>query len=119
DISKIKYYPLYVPKVPGGRGAKQYVYIRSPDFSQRRKMTAEELANPKLIPDGWKICRGGYPLTSQNYSETRTVPFEFEGKQYWPGDNRHWSLDPETGMRRLEKLGILYSTGKTLNAVMD
>src|SRR5690606_32744470 len=23
------------------------------------------------------------------------------------------------GMRRLEKLGILYSTGKTLNAVMD
>nr|WP_298410483.1 site-specific DNA-methyltransferase [uncultured Halomonas sp.] len=119
NISKIKYYPLYAPKVPGGRGAKQYTYVRSPDFSKIRKMTTEELANPNLIPKGWKICRRGYPLTSQNYSKTRTVTFEFQGKEYWPGDNRHWSLDPKTGMKRLEELGILYSTGKTLNAVMD
>lgn len=119
DINKIKYYPLYTPKVPGGRGAKQYVYVRSPDFSEIRRMTAEELANPNLIPKDWRICRRGYPLTSQHYSETRTVPFEFQGKEYWPGDNRQWSLDPETGMRRLEELGILYSTGRSLNAVMD
>ena len=119
DITKIKYYPLFSEKNPGGKGAKQYVHVRSPDYSKVRKMTKEELHDPSSVPEGWKICRRGYPLTSQDYSETRTVHFEFEGKKYWPGDNRHWSLDPNVGMKNLVKRGMIYSTGKSLNAIMD
>ena len=119
DITKIKYYPLFSVKKPGGKGAKQYVHVRSPDYSIVRKMTKEELLDPSSIPEDWKICRRGYPLTSQNYSETRTVHFEFEGKNYWPGDNRHWSLDPNVGMKNLVERGMIYSTGRSLNAIMD
>ena len=119
DITKIKYYPLFSEKNPGGKGAKQYVHVRSPDYSIVRKMTREELHDPSSVPEGWKICRRGYPLTSQDYSQTRTVHFEFEGKNYWPGDNRHWSLDPNVGIKNLVKRGMIYSTGKSLNAIMD
>ena len=119
DITRIKYYPLFTAKKPGGKGAKQYVHVRSSDYSRVRKMTKEELRDPSSIPEDWKICRRGYPLTSQHYSETRTVHFEFEGKNYWPGDNRQWSLDPNFGMKSLVKRGMIYSTGKSLNAIMD
>lgn len=119
DKKKIKYFPLYAEKTPGGKGAKQYTHVRSRDFSVVRKMTKEELSGEAKIPDGWKICRRGYPLTSQHYSPTRTVNYNFEGKDYWPGGNRQWSLDPEVGMKKLEELGIMYSTGKSLNAIMD
>jgi adenine-specific DNA-methyltransferase len=35
---------------------------------------------------------GAYPLTSDGFRETTTVKFEFEGKTFFPGDNRHWGV---------------------------
>ncbi|MGH9343578.1 MAG: site-specific DNA-methyltransferase [Terriglobia bacterium] len=115
-----KSHALYRNKRPGQPGAKQYVYVESPDRKLLRKMTAEELAKPELIPEGWKVCRKGFPLTSQDYSETRTVPFEFEGKLYMPGrnNNRHWSVSPELGLPSLVKQGRIYSTGESLSAIV-
>jgi adenine-specific DNA-methyltransferase len=104
---RFRYNPLYRPKAPGEVGAKQYVYVRSPDSSVIRKMTMEELAKPESVPPGWKICRKGFPLTSQGYSERRTVEFNFQGKPYHPGKNRHWSVSPDKGML---KEGLIYSS---------
>lgn len=44
---------------------------------------------------------GAYPLTSDGYRETTTVPFEFEGQTFHPGALRHWGVTvPE-----LERVG--------------
>jgi adenine-specific DNA-methyltransferase len=109
--------PLYRPKRPGEEGARQYIHKFRPD-GEYKKLTPEEIVNPSLVGEGWRIGRRGFPLTSQDYSPTRSVPFEFEGKSYTPGANRHWSVNPDTGMAALAAKGRIYSTGRSLNAVM-
>ena len=117
DHTRFQHLPLYRGKRPGQEGAKQYVFARSPDGSTRR-MSPDELANPSVVPEELKICRRGYPLTSQHFSETRTIPFAFEGKQYHPGGNRQWSVSPDKGLPALVEKGRIYSTGKSLAAIM-
>jgi len=39
-------------------------------------------------------------LTSQGFSSGTTVPFEFEGKTFRPGNNRHWKTTMD-GLKRL------------------
>jgi adenine-specific DNA-methyltransferase len=119
DRARLKTFPLYRPKAPGEEGARQYVYVRSPDLSEVRRLKSEELSDPRRIPTGWKVCRRGYPLTSQDHSDTRSGPFQFEGQPYSPGRNRHWSVSPETGLPTLVAKKRIYSTGKTLAAIMD
>ena len=80
-----------------------------------------ELAQPRLIPKDWRVCRIGFPLTSQVPSPTRTVPFEFEGKDYWPGGarrNRHWSLDPVNSMPKLVEQGRIYATPESIQGIV-
>jgi adenine-specific DNA-methyltransferase len=115
DLVKVR--PLLINKVPGGEGAKQYVHKLDLNGKVER-LTKAELANPKLVPKGWRVCRIGFPLTSQHYSKTRTVTFVFNGKEYYPGTDRQWSLDPETELPRLFELGRIYSTGRSLNGIV-
>lgn len=47
-----------------------------------------------------------YPMTSDGFRETTTVNFEFEGKTFHPGQNRHWGVTvPE--LERVGKAGRL------------
>lgn len=117
DASQTKQRQLLVGKIPGGEGAKQYVYKMSP-AGDVVKMSADELAHPSSLDRGWRVCRKGFPLTSQHYSPTRTVEFHFEGRAYHPGNNRQWSLDPETELPRLVEMGRVYSTGRSLNGIV-
>jgi adenine-specific DNA-methyltransferase len=119
DKSRMKSFGLYTPKRPGEPGAKQYTSARNPVTGEVRKLSKDEMAKPSLVPDPWLICRRGYPLTSQDHSETRSGPFAFEGVPYLPGRNRHWSVSPEIGMAGLVDKGLIYSTGRSLNAFMD
>jgi adenine-specific DNA-methyltransferase len=119
DKTRLKSFPLYREKQPGEEGAKQYVYARRAGTSETRRLTPQELAKPELVPDGWIVCRRGYPLTSQDYSPTRTVPFVFEGKSYSPGKNRHWSVSPDQGLPSLVEKKRIYSTGESLSGIMD
>ena len=119
DKERLKASSLYRMKRPGEAGAKQYVYARHPETSEIRKLSPTELANPERIQKPWIICRRGYPLTSQDASETRSGPFVFEGRPYSPGKNRHWSISPEIGLPSLVEKGLIYTTGKSLNAIMD
>lgn len=38
---------------------------------------------------------GAYPLTSDGFRETTTVPFQYEGQTFHPGAGRHWGVRPE------------------------
>ena len=87
--------------------------------SAKLKTFAARACDPRLVPKGWRVCRRGFPLTSQDHSDTRSGPFSFEGKLYYPGANRHWSISPgdRSSVSLVEKKR-LYTTGKSLNAIM-
>jgi adenine-specific DNA-methyltransferase len=113
DKSQVAYNQLYElrPEDEAG-GAYQWVELDG----KRRKMTPEEVANPAGV-----VARGGRiytpsDATSQGYSATKTVDFEFEGRTFHPGPNRHWLLRPE-GMQGLADAGRLQVIGNTLRYV--
>jgi adenine-specific DNA-methyltransferase len=118
DRERLKYYPLLREKRPGEEGARQYVHAMESETGQWRKLTPDEMAAPERIPQGWRVFRRGFPLTSQHYSPTRSAPFLFEGTPYSPGANRQWSVSPEAGLPALVAQGRIYSTGKSLNGIM-
>jgi adenine-specific DNA-methyltransferase len=89
-----------------------YQYIELPDGT-RRKMTATERANAQsLTSEGARIFRLG-DATSQGYSAHKSVSFEFQGRTFHPGPNRHWLLRVE-GMQGLDKANRLAVVGNTL-----
>ncbi len=79
DLHRMKYRPPLRVKRPGERGAKQYTRIFSPDFSEVRAMTREEISGTASIPQGWRIGRLG-PTTSQGHQVGRSGPYVFEGQ---------------------------------------
>lgn len=77
-----------------------------------RALTAEERAAPGLLPEGARI----YKLdnaTSDGFSQHKSGDFEFEGRPFPPGPDKHWKLRME-GMAGLAKAERLEATGKTL-----
>jgi adenine-specific DNA-methyltransferase len=121
DLTKLKSHPLLKEKRPGEPGARQYTKARSTKTGEIRDLDPAELVRPEEIGDEWRVCRVGYPLTSQDPSTNRTVPFVFEGKEYWPGGarrNRHWSVDPEVAMPNLVKQGRIYATRDSIQGIV-
>ena len=119
DNQRVKAFPLYRVKRPGEPGAKQYVHRCNDDFSQLKKLSSQELADPSLIPEGWHVCRRGFPLTSQDHSDTRSVAIRsFRVSRTHPVQIGTGLYSPETGLRSLVAKGRIYSTGKSLNAIM-
>ena len=106
-------------KEPGERGAKQYLFVISPDMKIMRRMTDGEVRGRESIPSGWKVCRPG-PTTSQGYQENRSSLYEFRNEPFYPSPGRHWSLDPSPGkeMDRLAKLSRLRKAGKGIATVL-
>jgi len=94
DRTRIKFRPIFTDKDPGEEGARQYIWVESPDGKQYRKITEEELANPKLVPEGWHVFRPG-PLTSPGANPNTRNEIVLQGRKFTPGHNRHWSLGPE------------------------
>lgn len=119
DISQQAFNALSRPKVPGDVGAKQYTSIFSPDFSEMRKMTDQELSGEEAIPKGWKIGRLG-PITSQGYQEGRSQPYKFGDIEVPCARNRHWSYDPNPGkeMDKLAAKGRLWWSGTNLSTIL-
>jgi adenine-specific DNA-methyltransferase len=52
-------------------------------------------------------------LTSQGYSPEGSLPFEFKGKKYDIGTNRHWKTHRQ-GLETLSMVGRLFAVGNTL-----
>jgi len=106
DKRQIKHRPLFLPKETGS-GIDLYRYIELPD-GKRRKLTKEEILNPKLITLGRlfrisDICSQGETSSDQEFS--------FEGKKYFPRKGSHWSVTIEGLKRVATKNRIMISAG--------
>lgn len=109
DKKTTKYNQLYSSKKIGGEGGVGYTNIESPDGRESRPLTKEEMDDPRRIPKGWRPFFLG-SLASQGQSANTTVEFEFNGKNYFPGHDRHWTVSLE-GLKRLAEVGRIAERG--------
>lgn len=77
------------------------------EMKRVKDLTEEDTA--RLITGEWKWARVNYPLVSQDPSE-RSFDFNFRGKLFKCGKNRHWTYS-EDGMKRLSELGRVFDGG--------
>jgi len=78
----------------------------------RKKRDFEKLSKDYDLQDE----TGNYrlvPLNSQGSYKDRTVRVEIEGKIYWPGSNRHWTIEPRL-IPVLHQLGMVVPRGNAL-----
>ncbi len=64
--------------------------VTLPDGTDR-PLTTAEAADPRSLPKGSRLWAAN-PLTSDGYRPTTTVPFEFNGRLFHPGRDRHWGV---------------------------
>jgi hypothetical protein len=81
DPKKLKYRQLFLPK-ERLKGINAYRYIESPDGTEFRTMTREELENPDAIPKGWRRFQST-SLISQGATST-PQEFAFGGTTWIP-----------------------------------
>jgi adenine-specific DNA-methyltransferase len=111
DRKQVKYRQIFIEKEFGGEGTSQYIYVESPNGETNRRMTKDELENPLLIPQGWRIYSAS-PMVSESGSSSTTEPFEFEGKSYTPKKGG-WKTNTE-GFERLKGQRRILLFGNTL-----
>ncbi len=111
DIKQIKYRQLYVQKDAGDAGAGVYVWIERADGT-RRRMTADEMQNPALVPGDARIFRLDN-LTSSGWSDKLSAPVRLDGVEYALSSNLHWKTTPE-GIARLVAKRRAVPSGKSL-----
>lgn len=71
----------------------------------------EELLSGRYVTDD-------YPVVSQEPSDTRSGSILLQGHQVVPGPNRHWTYDPDAGMRRLDQANRLRPAANTARGVV-
>ncbi len=110
DADRVKYRQLYTGKTSEEEGADRYdkVLLADGDY---RAIEPEERGGSEPLPPGARRYQLDN-LTSSEFRPDTSVPFEFDGKTYTPGQG-HWktSLD---GLRRLALSGRLEATRGTL-----
>ncbi len=108
DKARAKYRQLYEPLTRAEviESFSWHVMVELPD-GQCRKPTPEECFDPdEHLPEGARIYRR-MPLDSQGVSTTgRSEPYEWKGRVYRCGSDRHWAISNE-GLDRLAELGRL------------
>ena len=108
DRKHAKYRQLYEPLTRAEviESFSWHVMIELPD-GNCRKPTSEECFDPdEHLPEGARIYRR-MPLDSQGVSTTgRSEPYEWNGRRFVCGRDRHWAISAE-GMDRLAELGRL------------
>jgi adenine-specific DNA-methyltransferase len=94
---RIKYYQLFEKKEVGiGESTgERYDQLESPDGKIRRPMTTDEKENLSLIPMGWKAYKLSNPCSQHDNPMHREKPLIFEKKEYYPPNDRLWSVSPD------------------------
>ncbi len=105
----VKYRTLYSER--SGLDWVNYDYVLSQTGTSRR-ISAEEKSGLSRISTGDAVYRRS-PLTSPDRNQTGSIPFEFEGKSFSPG-NGHWKTSLG-GLKKLVIAGRLESYGSTLS----
>jgi adenine-specific DNA-methyltransferase len=107
--SKKKYNTLFIEKVIGGIGATNYGFVELPN-GERRRLTAEEKANPSILPQGARVF-STENLVSSGTTDSCVYDFEFEGRVYKPLKGKSWKTNL-SGMQRLIEKNRLVVLGE-------
>ena len=92
--------------------------LRFAQFPNGEQKPVVQCSPEELNTPGLRLLTDDYPLVSQDESEGRTVPFEFQGRMLAPGKGRHWTYDPGKGMRRLTVAGRLRAAENTARGIV-
>jgi adenine-specific DNA-methyltransferase len=110
DRERAKYRQLFLERAREQIDAR-YVHIENPNGSSRRLSKSERQRGIGL-GSGRRFRLSG--ITSQGATTGSTSePFQYNGKQYLPSTNRHWSTTPD-GLNRLVQANRITTEGKSL-----
>jgi adenine-specific DNA-methyltransferase len=109
---RVKFRSLYREKSVELGGTQGYDWVMLPDERQRRLSGDEKRAVKQIIESGGRIFKADN-LTSSEARPTTTVPYEYEGKTFHPGVNRHWRVVPAL-LDELARHKRLLAVGNTL-----
>jgi adenine-specific DNA-methyltransferase len=108
EKASIKFREVFDMKTLGAVGATGYTRVRLPN-GKRRTLTASELQDSQLLPEGSVIYSTG-DLSSQSMGRMKGegaaswFPVAIEGREFRPNAQRRWSTN-ESGMARVIKAG--------------
>ncbi len=105
---------LTEPKDPTSE-KNRFKKIERPDLTRIpvNDSKPEEVLDPRN-----RLLNDDYPMVSQDPQEGRVGPYCIHEQKKYPGRNRHWTLDPVGGMRRLERANRLRPTTNTVRGVV-
>ena len=81
-------------------------------------MSLSEATDEQIRDPENRLLNDDYPMVSQDPQEGRVQPYVIQGQKKYPGRNRHWTLDPIDGMKRLERANRLRPTTNTVRGVV-
>jgi adenine-specific DNA-methyltransferase len=96
--ASLKYRQLFLDKRLGAAGAGEYFRVLGPDGS-RRTLTEEEMVDSRSLPKDSRVYRLS-SLVSQGFRQFTSVPFEFQGRTFDPGQSMNWKTTLE-GLAKL------------------
>lgn len=108
DRKKVKVRRLFVAR--GGEAEESYHYLELPD-GKIVKLKAAQLSGEEPVPSGKRFLLDA--LYSGGESKEGLIPFDFEGKTYYPLRGYHWKTNVE-GLKRLASARRLAPKGNTL-----
>mgnify|MGYP001309330334 CR=1 FL=1 len=109
DSDRLKFKRIFQKRETGGD--TQFQMVRLSDGTDR-KLTADELENPRLIPPDARVFRLT-DLTASGFTESCHFAFELNGVTYRPPKaTNSWKTSPE-GMSKLIAAGRIRVQGKT------
>ena len=78
---------------------------------ERRRLTSKELSGKIDMPSGRRFQTS--ILVSEGASEKGSLPFDYQGKKYYPAKGTHWKTSQD-GLKKLADKGRLIAVGNTL-----
>jgi len=96
--TSLKYRQLFLDKRLGAAGAGEYFRVLEPDGS-RRTLTEEEMVDSRSLRKDSRVYRLDN-LVSQGFRQFTSVPFEFQGRTFDPGQSMNWKTTLE-GLAKL------------------
>lgn len=108
DKGSVKYRDLRDHTVFPEAGDNYYRRLLLKDGSWRY-LNSDESEDPSKTASLGRIFRHG-PLNSDGPS-SNPKPFSFQGINFHCNPNRHWTVDPETGLSRVARSGHIFQIG--------
>jgi adenine-specific DNA-methyltransferase len=111
DSSRMKFRPVYLPRIMGAEGTSQYIWVELSNGDYRR-LTPEELSNPESIPTGSRIFAADNTSSARGAGPGEAKTIRAFGRDFTLTKGS-WKTAPD-GFARLEAAGRLIVIGNSL-----